>query len=280
MNERKVLRRLSLAAVLGGAASLVYAREVEPRWVDVARLSLVLPRLTPEFDGYRVVLISDLHMDRFTTPERLSRIVRLVNAQGPDLVAIPGDLATYASGFAAPSTAGVLRELKARDGTVAVLGNHDYSAGAETVRWAIRESGITDINNGVRALRRGGAALHVCGVDDCFEGRDDLDAVLKRLPAEGAAVLLSHEPDFATRSAATGRFDLQLSGHSHGGQARAPLFRPPVLPPLARKYPSGLYRVENMLLYTSRGIGTVNLRVRFCCRPEVTVLTLRSPGRR
>ncbi len=277
MQGRKALRRLSSAAVLGGAAVYVYARVVEPRWIEVTRTALVLPRLAPEFDGYTVALISDFHMDRWMTPERLSKIVRLVNAQSPDLVAIPGDFATHASGFAAPRTAGALRKLDARDGAVAVLGNHDYSANPETVRWAIRESGVTDINNGVRTLHRGGVALHICGVDDCVEGRDDLDAVLEGLPTPAAAVLLTHEPDFADRSAATGRFDLQLSGHSHGGQVWLPFWGSLFLPRLGRRYPAGLYEVGGMHQYTNRGVGVTLARLRANCRSEVTILTLRAP---
>jgi uncharacterized protein len=104
----------------------------------------------------------------------------------------------------------------------------------------------------------------------------------------GCAVLLAHEPDFADKSAAIGRFDLQLSGHSHGGQVRlpflgSPLFVPPFslypdVPPLARKYTSGLYKVRNMHQYTNRGLGVMCLRLRLLCRPEITVLTVRSLG--
>jgi predicted MPP superfamily phosphohydrolase len=99
--------------------------------------------------------------------------------------------------------------------------------------------------------------------------------VVARLPAEGAAVLLAHEPDFADRSARSGRFDLQLSGHSHGGQVR--LFNQPLLPvPHGMKYRSGLYRVGKMIQYTNRGLGMGFPPVRINCRPEITVLTLRA----
>jgi predicted MPP superfamily phosphohydrolase len=89
-------------------------------------------------------------------------------------------------------------------------------------------------------------------------------------------VLLVHESDFADESAATGRFDLQLSGHSHGGQAGLPLIRHLFLPRLSHRYPAGLYRVNGMFLYTNRGLGS-HPRLRFNCRPEITILTLCSP---
>lgn len=294
MRGRRVSRRtssyLSLGAVLGSALAggLLYAREVEPYWLKVERLTLTLPRLAPPFDGYRIVQISDIHMDGWMTPERLGHVVELVNEQEPDLVAITGDFvsgsARYISDLSDP-----LRKLRALDGAAAVLGNHDYLNDADAVREVLSSTGITDISNTVRTVRRNDAALHLCGVDCVMYGYDRLDKVLEALgEAEpSCAVLLAHEPDFADESAASGRFDLQLSGHSHGGQVRlpflgAPVFLPPLslypdVPPLARNYPSGLYKVEKMYQYTNRGLGAMSLRLRFNCRPEVTVLTLRSP---
>src|SRR3712207_4890513 len=111
-----------------------------------------------------------------------------------------------------------------------------------------------------------------------MEGRSRLDLVLRDLPASGAAILLAHEPDFADVAAATGRFDLQLSGHSHGGQVRVPVLGRAVLTPFSQRYTRGLHRVGGMLVYTNRGLGTVHARLRFGCRPEITAISLRAPG--
>jgi predicted MPP superfamily phosphohydrolase len=170
--------------------------------------------------------------------------------------------------------------MRARDGCVAILGNHDYLTDVKIVRRCIREGGVTELINDVLTLKRGDAALHVAGIDDVMEGRSRLDLVLQKLPESGAAILLAHEPDFADVSAATGRFDLQLSGHSHGGQIGVPLLRRLVLPPFSQRYTGGLYEVGGMIQYTNRGLGFVHLRLRFLCRPEITVFTLRSPGGR
>lgn len=261
------------------AGGLLYAREVETRWIEVRRVGVTLPRLAPEFDGYRVVQLGDIHLEEWTRPRRLNRMVDLVNAQEPDLIAITGDFLSYSADPGVPRRlVEALRGLRARDGSVAVLGNHDYLTGAELVRRCIREAGVTELVNDVYTVRRGDAALHVAGVDDVMEGKSRLDVVLKKLPEDGAAVLLAHEPDFADVSAATGRFDLQLSGHSHGGQVRLPFLGSPFLPPYAQRYTGGLYEVGNMLQYTNRGLGFVDARLRFLCRPELTVLTLGSPG--
>jgi predicted MPP superfamily phosphohydrolase len=291
MNRRGTYRRILPGAALGGAllGGLVYAREIEPSWVALERVTLTLPRLAPPFDGYRIVQISDVHLDGWMTPERLESIVDLINKQEPDLVAITGDFvavsADYISGLSGP-----LSRLRAPDGAVAVLGNHDHLNDADTVRRALSSAGVVDVSNAVHTLRRDGAALHLCGVDSVMEGYDRLDEVIYTLQdAEpGCAVLLAHEPDFADKSAATGRFDLQLSGHSHGGQVRIPFLGSPLVrllpllgasfvPPLIYKYPRGLYRVGGMYQYTNRGLGVVYARFRLNCRPEITVFTLRAP---
>jgi uncharacterized protein len=283
MNERVVYRLLLPIAVLGGAlllgAGLAYARKVEPEDVEITSVSLVLPRLEARLDGYRIAQISDFHTDSWMTPGRVLGLVNLVNAEEPDLVAITGDFATYsrfrslirhALGLVAP-----LHRLHAPDGVVAVLGNHDHKTDARAIRRVLARSGVIELCNTALTLRRDGAALHLCGVDDVREGTVDLDLVLRGLPEEGAAVLLAHEPDFADESAVAGRFDLQLSGHSHGGQVGLPLLRFLFLPKLSRRYPSGLYRVGGMYLYTNRGLGA-HPRLRFNCRPEITLFTLRS----
>jgi predicted MPP superfamily phosphohydrolase len=94
------------------------------------------------------------------------------------------------------------------------------------------------------------------------------------LPGEGAAILLVHEPDFADVAAYNQRIDLQLSGHSHGGQVRIPFYGPLILPALSRTYPKGLYSISNMLLYTNRGLGMLPPQLRFGCRPEIAVMDL------
>jgi uncharacterized protein len=271
--------RVAAATALLGAGGLLYAREVETRWVEVKHMMLTLPHLAPEFDGYRLVQLGDLHLDDWTRPELLRRITHKVNEQRPDIVAITGDFASYsAEQLDARRLVDALRDLRARDGCVAILGNHDYLTDVKLVRRCIHEGGVTELINSVITLERGESALHVAGIDDVMEGRSRLDLVLQKLPESGAAILLAHEPDFADVCAATGRFDLQLSGHSHGGQIGVPLLRRLVLPPFSQRYTRGLYEVGGMILYTNRGLGFVNLRLRFLCRPEITVFTLRSPG--
>lgn len=276
-----LVRRLAGAAALLGAGGLLYAREVEPRLLEVVRLELTLPRLARVFDGYRVVQIGDIHLDDWSKPARLKRVAEKVNAQRPDLIVITGDFASYsARRLDEGMLVEALRRLSAPDGVVAILGNHDYLTDVGLIRTCIRQADVTLLSNDVLTFERDDAVLHVAGVDDVMEGRSRLDLVLQQLPEDGAAILLAHEPDFADVTSATGCFDLQLSGHSHGGQARVPVLGRAVLPPFSQRYTRGLHEVGGMLLYTNRGLGTVNARLRFGCRPEITALTLRSPAGR
>ena len=264
-----------ISTVAAGAGGLAYASYIEPAWLDIHPVDLSLPRLSPAFDGYKLVQFSDIHMGTGMTRDQLTHIVAAVNAQSPDLVAITGDFVTHGSlERLAPALIEPLSQLEAKDGSVAVLGNHDHWTDPAGVRQILRESAIRDVSNGVFTLVRDDARLHVAGVDDHWEALDRLDEVLAQVPDDGAAILLAHEPDFADISAPTGRFDLQISGHSHGGQIILPFLGPPRIPRLARKYPLGQYQVGTMIQYTNRGVGTILPSIRFNCRPEITVFTL------
>ncbi|NLX09339.1 MAG: metallophosphoesterase [Chloroflexi bacterium] len=265
------------AAVAGGLYA--YGRLVEPGRVEVTQVPLVLPRLDPAFDGYRIVQISDVHMDSFMTLRRLCALVEIINAQQPDLVAMTGDFVTSNLAYDADELMIAFSGLRARDAAVAILGNHDYHSGVEGVRAVIRRSGMIELSNEVYTLRRGAARLHIAGLDDIWAQAARLDLVLDALPPDGAAVLLVHEPDVADLAAATGRFDVQLSGHTHGGQIVFPLIGPLYLPAHGHRYERGLYYLANgMRLYVNRGVGMIALPIRFGSRPEITVITLHSSG--
>jgi predicted MPP superfamily phosphohydrolase len=254
----------------------IYAKFVEPNWIDIHKLQLTLPHLAAEFNGYRIVQISDLHRDSWMTPEKLEHIVNLVNDQKPDLIVITGDLVTRKLPELVPSVGIALAKLHAQDRILSVLGNNDIENNPVAIIETLEQHGITHIDNGIYTINRGSAMLHIVGIGDFCLGYDRLNLVLPHLPTLGAAILLVHEPDFADISAVLGRFDLQLSGHSHGGQIRFPGFNPLYLPFYGKKYYAGLYQVQKMLLYTNRGLGMSELHLRFGARPEITVFTLLS----
>ncbi|MGE5221642.1 MAG: metallophosphoesterase [Omnitrophica WOR_2 bacterium] len=268
---------LSTAVFFGAAfvgwAGATYSHVIEPSWVETTHLSLHLPRLGEGFQGYRLVQISDIHMDGWMNRSRLDDIVDRVNSLKPDLVVITGDFVTHEPWKYEDDLVTSLGRLSARDGVLSVLGNHDHWAGVWTVQKILKKSNIQNLNNQVITLQCDGSRLHIGGIDDYYTGYARLDKVIEQLPQDGAAILLAHEPDFADISAATGRFDLQLSGHSHGGQVVLPFIGAPYLPRYCRKYPSGLYKVGNMFQYTNRGLGSVHFKIRFNSRPEITSFT-------
>jgi predicted MPP superfamily phosphohydrolase len=279
MGRRELLRRAAELALVAGAlgvAGAEYTRTIEPSWVEVTQVHVRMPGMAPAFEGYRIAQISDLHLGDWLTPVRLAQVVRAVNDLGADLIAVTGDFITSHASRQAQGLITTLRDLHARDGVTGVLGNHDHWSSAAVIRRVIAESGMLDLNNAVHTLQRGRSLLHIAGVDDMWERKARLDNVLAAMPREGAAVLLAHEPDFADTSAASGRFGLQISGHSHGGQVIAPFIGPLRLPLYAIKYPLGRYQVGQMTQYTNRGIGMLQPHVRLNCRPEITVYTLES----
>ena len=194
--------------------------------------------------------ISDIHMGDWMNAERLSDVVRAVNAQSPDLIAITGDFVTQDAGSHARDLIKGLSQLKARDGVVAVLGNHDYWSDPQVVRDVLVASGVRELANSVQTLQRGAAKLHIAGVDDIWEGRDRLDLVRAALPADGAAILLAHEPDFADESAAAGTIrSSSFPAIPTVAQIVAPFMGPLHVPRFGRRYPSGQYQVGEMIQY-------------------------------
>jgi predicted MPP superfamily phosphohydrolase len=248
----------------------------DPTNFEIVPMSVSLPGLEKVFNEFRIVHISDLHLGQWMSPERLEGVVGLVNEQSPDIVAITGDFVSFAVDEVAADLVKSLSQLRPKIVTLAVLGNHDHWMGAEKVRRILRDSNIIDLSNDVYTLHRGKAALHFAGIDDVMAQEHDLDRVLKKLPSSDPAVLLAHEPDFADVAAATGRFVLQLSGHSHGGQFVLPKIGTPFRGSHFKKYPLGRYQVEDMVLYTNRGLGTNTFWIRINCPPEITVLTLQA----
>jgi uncharacterized protein len=260
---------LTVIAILLG---IFYVNQIEPSWIEVRAVPTVLPHLGADFSGYRIVQLSDIHADRWMTAARLGKIVERVNRLKPDLVVLTGDFVTRSAEEFSPNLT-VLNQLRPTDKTLGVMGNHDAWTNSAIIQATLETAGVQILNNQVTTLQRQSAQLHIAGVDDVWAKRDRLDRVLAALPSSGAAILLAHEPDFADQGAATGRFDLELSGHSHGGQVKLPFFKR-ILPPLAYRYPLGQYSVGTMIQYTNRGVGMSGLHMRFNCRPEITVFTL------
>jgi predicted MPP superfamily phosphohydrolase len=269
-SRRRLLRGLALT----GAAMVADELWWEPWRLVVERVSLAFPGLPAGLDGLRLVQLSDLHRSHTVGQAEIVRAVERANALNPDLVVLTGDYLSHARGYAEPC-AEALAGLRAPLGRFAILGNHDHYAGADFVAAALRRHGLTVLRNDAEPVERGGDRMWVVGVDDVLACHHNLPGALHAVPANAFKVALIHEPDYAD---ATAHFpvQLQLSGHSHGGQIRLPGIGALHLPRLGRRYPMGLYRIGGVQLYTNRGVGRLQPAVRINCPPEVALITLRA----
>jgi uncharacterized protein len=275
------------AGVIGAAGLALYSGEIERHWIDVAHREVSLQGLPADFDGMRLAQISDIHMDAYTEPFFLRRVVERINQQKPDVVLLTGDFVTSgrapntAAHDAAWQCARLLKGLECRQ-VYAILGNHDVTSGPEVVEAALRTNGITVLRNSYLPLERGQGRLWLTGLDDPVSGYPDLDVTIPeqiRNVRNEPVVLLCHAPDYATvvqAHSAGQAVDLMISGHTHGGQVRLPLIGALVLPPMGRRFVEGWFQLDRMKLYVNRGIGTIELPFRLDCPPEITVFTLRT----
>jgi predicted MPP superfamily phosphohydrolase len=274
------------AAAAIGAAALGTDGYFESYRLQLRKLEIPLRRLPHQFDGFTIVQLSDFHYEEEFSALPIRRSVEMVNSLRPDLVVFTGDFVTapmfrfgrHAALVAANAVfpcAAVLSGIKAPMGSFAILGNHDAYSNPALVASGLRSHSIHLLKNSCVPIEREGARFWLAGIDDALEGQPDLGAAIGKIPAGEPIILLAHEPDFADEAALT-PVDLQLSGHSHGGQIWIPGLGAPWLPPLARNYPRGFYKIENMILYTNVGIGTIRAPIRINCVPEVTHITLRT----
>ena len=267
-----------------GAVAAVDGFLIEPHAPVVDEISIRLRSLPEAFHGFRIVFMGDMHFGPYAGKPQVERAVRLALSLKPDLTILSGDFVSHPLSLPngpegarhAEPCAEVLQQLTGTlPGTrvVSVLGNHDHWNGPDAVADALDSHGLKVLRNQSLPLERDGRRIWIVGVDDVYAHANDLDKALERVPATETKIVAVHEPDFADRTAKH-PVDLQLSGHSHGGQVRIPGYGAPILPHLGRKYPIGLNQVRDLQVYTNRGIGVVFPPVRLNCSPEVTLITL------
>lgn len=274
-------------AVCGFAALAVYGTEIDRHWLETTNYDVHLPGLPAEFEGFRLLQLSDIHIDEFTEPYFVRDAVNHINRLAPDAVVITGDFVThqlFPEKFAEGSAwqcANILAKLKCPL-RYAIFGNHDVLVGENIVGDALKDNGITLLRNWHVPLERGRGRVWLAGLDDVIEGTPNLEAAIPefmRNQAHEPVILLCHEPDYANhvlRHPAGQAVALMLSGHTHGGQIRIPFLPLMHLPPLGRKYIEGWFKLGSMQLHVNRGLGAVGLPIRFRCPPQLSLHTLRS----
>jgi uncharacterized protein len=276
-------RRAFIAGTVFSTASLaLYSNEIARHEIETTQRTFHIANLPPQFDGFRIVQISDIHLEEFAEEYYLREVIRQVNALKADLLLVTGDfvsrgpLSVDVSMEAAARCAALLSTLTCPE-RYGVLGNHDAVIGSRMIRDHMENNGLPLLVNQSMRIERGGAHIFLGGVDDIAEGRPNLALAVPERP-DAPVILMAHEPDYADKIVTHDRgrlVDLIISGHTHGGQVRIPGIRPLALPPLGRIYPEGHYFLGSTQLYVNRGIGTVGVPFRLNCPAEITVATLR-----
>lgn len=255
-------------------------KKFNPKNIDLVEIDIELDNLGWNFHNYRILNLCDIHLGQWINPEYLNDLIDYVNTLNYNLITLTGDYVSYVIDGYDKALKESFSKLEGRDGKFGVFGNHDHWMGSDKLNKIFKDSEIVNLNNDVVMLERDGEKVNLAGVDSCTVCADNLDKVLAKLNNSYPTILLAHEPDFAKESSQTGKIDLQISGHSHGGQFIIPKFETtPFRGPNSTKYPVGLYRVNDMIQYTSKGLGTNSFRIRINCKPEITIITLKSKKR-
>ncbi len=250
-----------------------YAVLVEPYWPEVRTTVFRSEQVPTAFRTRRILLLSDIHFDRYFAPERLAQIVDKANGLRPDLIVLGGDYVSGDEEYIAPCFK-ELGRLEAPLGVYGVTGNHDSDTGYRAVVRAMREAGITPLENAGVWLETGGQRIRLGGVKTSYGQISDAGPALGDATAADFVILVSHNPDFA-EELDTDRVDLMLSGHTHGGQLTFfGLWAPYIPSDYGQKYRRGLIQAPRTQVLVSSGIGTSFLPLRFGARPQLSLIEL------
>ncbi|MFI6023975.1 metallophosphoesterase [Amycolatopsis magusensis] len=275
--SRRVFLARGTAVVAGVAAAGIvgYGTTVAMGGPSVTRVPITLRRLDPRASGFRIALISDVHLGPLLGRSFTQRVVDLVNEQRPDAVAIVGDLVDGTVAHLADA-AEPLRELRSTHGTFFVTGNHEYYSGYTEWVDHVPTLGIRPLRNERVPITHNGGTFDLAGVNDAtaYQWQDNADvgkALQGRDPSR-AVVLLAHQP-VDVQDAVDHDVDLQLSGHTHGGQITP--FE--LLVSLQQGAVAGLSQHGATQLYVTRGAGFWGPPVRVGAPPDITIVELRAP---
>jgi len=264
-----------------------YSFFAEPRWFEITHHKIPIKNLSPGLNGLRIVQLTDIHHSQWMSIAWVRQIVDATNNLAPDIVALTGDYVYRGIEYVAPVTKELAR-LSPRIGTLAVLGNHDWSdGGGELTKRLFTSEKIPLIDNTRRYItpsrklvpsaREG---LCIAGVGDLWEDKCLYDDALANVPGGMPRILLSHNPDVAEEPAfleSGHRVDLMLSGHTHGGQISIPGIGAPVTNSAhGQKYAKGLVQGPNCPVFISKGLGMTVMPIRLGVRPEIAVIELQS----
>lgn len=245
--------------------------------IEVVRVTLPVRRLPHALEGAVACQISDFHLDRDEDVSRLEQAVAAINRNNPDFVFLTGDY------FSGPDTMRryigefrrTLAGLNPSIGVFAIAGNHDHWSSFGKIAEALRAAGARVLSNDSERVRLRGESAMIVGIDDLWSRRAEPARAFRDVKPSDCTIVLAHNPDTAlyARHLAPG---VMLSGHTHGGVVRIPLYGSPIrsILRIGKRFYAGLNRYGDFYIYTNRGLGTFWVRIRINCRPEVSRFSL------
>lgn len=283
ISRRTFLKKLAgilLIVIATGTGGYYYARNIEPKLLDINRNKISHPLIPQGFDQFKIVQFSDTHLGFQYSLDQLKKLVRKINHLKPDIIVFTGDLMDAPNKYMnSEKIIPILLGLEAPFGKFAIYGNHDHGGyGTDIYNNVMTKSNFVLLQNEsyeIKLINQN--SINIIGLDDAMLGSPNLEKAMAGLPKDTYNILLAHEPDIAVQALGK-NIHLQLSGHSHGGQVKIPFMGALITPPFSELYYEGFYELENteypFTLYVNRGLGTTRLPFRFMSKPELTVFTL------
>ncbi|RBW54309.1 phosphoesterase [Tenacibaculum sp. E3R01] len=277
MKRRKFLKKSIFGTIGLGLLTGLYTWQIEPFWLEFVKKKMPIKNLPSALEGKTLMQISDVHIGNRFDYQYIIDSFKKAQKYNPDFVVYTGDYVSYENEEQFTQLETVLKHVvKGNLGTVGVLGNHDYGHNwleqnvADKITSLLEQSGVTILSNTHKEV----AGLNFIGFDDYWGLNFNPEKAMATFDINKANVALCHNPDVCDIDIWRGFNSWILSGHTHGGQCKAPFLPPPMLPVKNKKYSSGEIDLEDgRTLYINRAVGHL-WQVRFNVRPEITVFEL------
>ncbi|MEM7299026.1 MAG: metallophosphoesterase [Bacteroidota bacterium] len=277
MNRRKFINRTILGTLGAGAMTGLYTWQIEPFWLEFVKRKMPIKNLPGELVGNTLMQISDVHVGNRFDYQYIIESFQEAQKFKPDFVVYTGDYVSYENEKQFDQLDQVLEHtVRGARGTFGILGNHDYGKNwaqqevADRISEQLDRAGINLLKNGQDEID----GLNVIGFDDYWAINFAPDRVMNQYDSNKANIILCHNPDVCDLDVWNNYQGWILSGHTHGGQCKAPFLPAPMLPVKNKKYSSGEIDLEDgRTLYINRAIGHL-WQVRFNVRPEITIFEL------
>lgn len=272
---KKYTRRSAIGAIATAIGSAAWGFGYEPDTLTTTQKEFTLPNWPKALDGFRIAHLTDIHYRPGHDEALMEKILSAIAEEKPDLILITGDFVIN-DPSSLSECCHQLSKLSATHGIIASPGNHDrWHCQAHQLRSNLSKAGIDYLQNTNTTLQIKGERIFLPGLDSIWGGKINPDRAWKGHLKDDPVLALVHEPDVFDQLHPTHPINLQLSGHTHGGQCRVPLIGyAPKTVRYGRNYIYGDFKNEQAQLWVGRGIGTVGIHVRFACSPELTMIKL------